>query len=195
MERHHEPVTLTVTHTVLPLREEREGGGVKILAAKEMGALTHPPTPIITTILSATTELVWNPCLPPSEKCFSSWEGRVWGRDYIGTFILEIISRIDLWNVLQIIPGIDPRNVLQNTSMCSRDRASIQRWRFTTQSMRTRNDPVYTKIWLLAHLVFHKLVVCGFNYISDWFLRSKVLGINHDDDERNLLPCSVWQSW
>ena len=46
-------------------------------------------------------------------------------------FVLEIVSRIDLWNVLQIVPGIDPgidpRNVLQNTSMCSRDRASIQR--------------------------------------------------------------------
>ena len=46
-------------------------------------------------------------------------------------FVLEIVSRIDPWNVLQIVPGIDPgidpRNVLQNTSMCSRDRASIQR--------------------------------------------------------------------
>ena len=144
--------------------------------------------------------LSWYGCLPPGEKRFSSWEGGVWGRDYIGTFVLEIVSRIDPWNVLQIVPGIDPgidpRNVLQNTSMCSRDRASIQRWRFTTRSMRRRNDPVYTKIQFLAHLAFHKLVVCGFNYISDWFLRSKVLGINHDDDdERNLLPCSVWQSW
>ena len=49
------------------------------------------------------------------------------GRDYIEMFVLEIDSRIDLWNVLQIVPGIDPRNVLQNMSMCSRDRASIQR--------------------------------------------------------------------
>ena len=50
-----------------------------------------------------------------------------WGQDYIGTFVLEIVFRIDVWNILQIVPGINPRNVLQNVSMRSRDRASIQR--------------------------------------------------------------------
>ena len=32
----------------------------------------------------------------------------------------------DLENVPRIDPGIDPWNVLENASMCSRDRASIQ---------------------------------------------------------------------
>ena len=40
------------------------------------------------------------------------------------------------------------------------------------------------------------LIVCAFNnYILDYFVGSKVLGINHDhDDERDLLPCFVLQS-
>ena len=88
---------------------------------------------------------------------------RGWGQDYIGTFVLEIVSRMDVWNVLQIVPGINSQNVLQNVSMRSRDCALIQR--FVTRSMRMRNDPVYTKIRFLSHLAFHKL--CGFNYISD----------------------------